>query len=447
MHSMSPPHTHRNLHPPLHPHLHPPQDAKDILDPALVREYEARRRHARDGGVTEPADPDEPQHAFGTPWGLAPFASAEWLEARSAQWRQLALGKKVRRGGPITTERTDRTCFVALQSTATGVRLSLALARRAAAPPPLGSTKRPPSRPKKAPSEAPRAKKQAVLAYHELEVIVPEGCLPRQQVRVQAPCGLLAVTIPEGLGPGQRFRVRVPVAAPMPMAAPTPVAAPARQPGCSAVAAPHGAVPLGGAPHTAALHAAAAAQAAHATAHATAHAAAHAAVQSAAVQSAASQASCGQMAGASPAWRFPSAGMPAGVPVGRAPVQSYLQQPGQQPGGCHCYGAAGHAAHSCPSVVRDRVVVAPPPPPPRVAMAPPPLQAAVAAAAATQAFPARHPPQTTRPAFADNRGHVVSASMAPQQQQQLAPQMQQMQQMQMQMQMQMQTMQTKQERR
>jgi len=57
--------------------------------------------------------------------------------------------------------------------------------------------------------------KVVVPAYHELEVIVPEGCLPRQQVRAQAPCGLLwVVTIPEGLGPGQRFRVRVPVAAP-----------------------------------------------------------------------------------------------------------------------------------------------------------------------------------------------------------------------------------------
>ena len=116
-------------------------------------------------------------------------------------------------------------------------------------------------------------------------------------------------------------------------------------------------------------------------------------------------------------------------------MQSHLQQPGQQPGGCHCFSAAGHTAHSCPSVARDRAVVAPPP---RVAMAPPQLQAAVAAAAATHAFPARHPPQITRP-----------ASMAPQQQQ-LTPQMQQqMMQMQMQMQMQMlqQTMQTKLERK
>ena len=32
----------------------------------------------------------------------------------------------VRRGEPITTARTDRVCFVALHSTASGVRLSLA---------------------------------------------------------------------------------------------------------------------------------------------------------------------------------------------------------------------------------------------------------------------------------------------------------------------------------
>ena len=66
------------------------EDAKDILDPALIREYEARRRLARDGGAAaEQDDPDGPQHAFGAPRG-PPFASAEWLEARSTEWRQVS---------------------------------------------------------------------------------------------------------------------------------------------------------------------------------------------------------------------------------------------------------------------------------------------------------------------------------------------------------------------
>ena len=105
----------------------------------------------------------------------AEFITAEWLETRSAQWRQLALGKKVRRGEPITTERTDRACFVALQLTAAGVRLSLALARRAVAPPP--PTKRWPRRPRRAPSEAPSPKEQAVTQELAVPPPVPsEAC-------------------------------------------------------------------------------------------------------------------------------------------------------------------------------------------------------------------------------------------------------------------------------
>ena len=79
-----------------------------------------------------PPDPDEPRHAFGTPRGHAPFASAEWLGERSRQWRQLVRDKQVRAGGPIETERPGIFCFAALQQNADGsVGLSLATARLA----------------------------------------------------------------------------------------------------------------------------------------------------------------------------------------------------------------------------------------------------------------------------------------------------------------------------
>ena len=114
-------------------------------------EWEWERATAREAATAAERRPSA-AHAKRKRACEAEFITAEWLETRSAQWRELALRKRVRRGEPITTERYDRACFVALHSTASGVRVSLALARRAVDPPP------PTKRRSRRPSEAPRAK-------------------------------------------------------------------------------------------------------------------------------------------------------------------------------------------------------------------------------------------------------------------------------------------------
>ena len=120
-------------------------------------EWEWERATTREG-ATSAAQRLSAAHAKRKRTSEPEFATAEWLETRSAEWRQLALGKRVRRGEPITTERTDRACFVALHSTASGVRLSLALARRAVDPPP--PTKRRSRRPRDAPRDNDQAATQ-----------------------------------------------------------------------------------------------------------------------------------------------------------------------------------------------------------------------------------------------------------------------------------------------
>merc|ERR1712216_858264 len=55
-----------------------------------------------------------------------------------------------------------------------------------------------------------------------MEVVVPEGVGPGQQIMVQSPAGSINVVVPAGVGPGMMFQVAIP--APAPVAVATAVA-------------------------------------------------------------------------------------------------------------------------------------------------------------------------------------------------------------------------------